>query len=462
MNVKQKFIQDYGPLANDIAQATGLEPGTVLGQLAVESGWGQHQIGNNPFGISYGGHVNSFPSVPAAAQAYVDLMRNRYQNAIQANGVPDQALMITRDGYAGPDRFYGDKVVAAANEAKSLGFKPEGNDQQSLEEAGSKLFTQMTGMTLGSTQEKQPANSSTVDVSSDNMEDAGRELFKQMTGHDLDGPVPEASQAPEQQSANEPTVPGMAQSHSMLQSVGAGLKMGAEDVANTVVPAITNELNKSPLAHSAGLASPAFAGISNAVQNFFSPQQIQQREQAFDQNYGDLPSLIGRAGGELGTSMLLTAPIGMAGEGALAAASNPLLRTGIRLGTGALQGATASAATGGNPLTGAVGGGVLGAAGGLAQPLGNLATKVLSNKVAGLVASYAGLHLGLDADTLVSLIAGKGIGEAINDVAKKYGTKAASVISDAIQKANTSGLSTGAAGIATNKAAKAVEPIPGQ
>lgn len=470
MNFKEQFIHDYGPLANDIAQATGLQPGTVLGQLAVESGWGRHYVGNNPFGISYGGHVNAFGSVPDSAQAYVDLMKARYQNAIQEPNVAGQALMITRDGYAGPDRAYGDKVVAAANEAQKLGFQAQ-TKADDLVSQGQAIFSQMSGIPAPSTQEKQPANASTVDISSDNLVDQGKELFKQMTGRDPDAPVPETSaqEGSEQAGAAGVSQPA-AQQHGSLFDFGAGVLHSLDNAGDVVGPAIAqgmNFINDNPVAHYIENKLPFAAAPHEALSQFYTPQNIQARQDQYAQGgYGDTTSgQLGEIAGETVPLLAATAPIGLAGEGALAMAANPLLRAGIRLGTGALQGAVGSEMTGGSPTAGAVGGAAMGAVGGLAGPITKLAGKTLANKAIGQLAGIFGVHLGVDpgiAGELANVFIGKTVGEGLSKVADKYGPKVAGAVAKAIQSANASGLTTGTAGAIGGKVGNQLEPIPGQ
>jgi hypothetical protein len=115
------FIATYGPLAEDVSNATGLHPSVVLGQIAQETGFGQHISGNNIFGISPGGKVASYPDVPSAAQAYVSLINSRYQNAATYSDPTQQALAIGAGGY-GPNSSYGQAVADRAAKLRRVGF----------------------------------------------------------------------------------------------------------------------------------------------------------------------------------------------------------------------------------------------------------------------------------------------------------------------------------------------------
>lgn len=48
---KKDFIKMYGPAARKAAQATGLSEDMMLGQIALETGWGKHAPGYNVGGI---------------------------------------------------------------------------------------------------------------------------------------------------------------------------------------------------------------------------------------------------------------------------------------------------------------------------------------------------------------------------------------------------------------------------
>jgi flagellum-specific peptidoglycan hydrolase FlgJ len=104
---QQTFVQTYWPLAQDIAGATGLDPTVVLGQAAQETGWGQHVSGNNIFGITPGGNLASYPDIPTAAQAYVDLIKSRYAGATQAPDSAAQAQAIASAGYNHDPKYGG-------------------------------------------------------------------------------------------------------------------------------------------------------------------------------------------------------------------------------------------------------------------------------------------------------------------------------------------------------------------
>ena len=114
------FLQTYGGLAQDISGRTGLDPSVVLGQIAQETGWGQHVQGNNIFGISPGGQVKNYPTVQDAASDYVNLINSRYPNATKSSDPSVQAQVIGASGY-NPSPDYGAKVAGLAQSIRARG-----------------------------------------------------------------------------------------------------------------------------------------------------------------------------------------------------------------------------------------------------------------------------------------------------------------------------------------------------
>jgi hypothetical protein len=119
----EQFTTTFGPLADDISAATGLHPSVVLGQAAQETGWGNHYVGNNLFGISPSGpqgqYVAEYPSVQHAAQAYVDLINGRYKTASNSPDPATQARTIGDLGY-GPNKAYGGVVAERAAKVQEI------------------------------------------------------------------------------------------------------------------------------------------------------------------------------------------------------------------------------------------------------------------------------------------------------------------------------------------------------
>lgn len=76
------FVQTYLGDAENVSAQTGLPVDYVLGQAALESGWGgsySAQNRNNFFGISPGGQLASYGSPGASFQAFANLINGNYQ-----------------------------------------------------------------------------------------------------------------------------------------------------------------------------------------------------------------------------------------------------------------------------------------------------------------------------------------------------------------------------------------------
>jgi hypothetical protein len=125
---QSEFIATYGPLADDVSKQTGIDSSVVLGQIAQETGWGQHVLNNNVFGISPGNKVAAYSDIPTAAQAYVDLMKTKNYSNVTSQATPDaQAQAISRAHY-GPDQAYGGRISTLANQVRQAGYGAPSND----------------------------------------------------------------------------------------------------------------------------------------------------------------------------------------------------------------------------------------------------------------------------------------------------------------------------------------------
>lgn len=105
------FTDYYGPLANDIAQRTGLHPSVVLGIMSQETGDGQHIGGHNLFGMKgANGKMATYPDETSSGQAFANLMQTKRYAPALAEADPDkQALAIANAGY-GPSTGSADAV----------------------------------------------------------------------------------------------------------------------------------------------------------------------------------------------------------------------------------------------------------------------------------------------------------------------------------------------------------------
>lgn len=131
------FVDKMMPIAKSIASKFGLNPIVIVGQAALETGWGKHIMsGNNMFGIkagsSWDGNTNavasdeyingnktslvslfrSYDSIESSVKDYISLIlgNERYSKAVEVNSDPDQYFEeIQKAGYA-TDPNYASKL----------------------------------------------------------------------------------------------------------------------------------------------------------------------------------------------------------------------------------------------------------------------------------------------------------------------------------------------------------------
>jgi hypothetical protein len=109
----QSFVNRFGPAANAVAAQTGLSPDFVLGVAGEESGWGQHYIGNNLFGIG-GSNSVSYATPDDSFAAFGSLIANnpKYAAVLNAGGDPQaEALALGTTPYNPSGLAYGAKVA---------------------------------------------------------------------------------------------------------------------------------------------------------------------------------------------------------------------------------------------------------------------------------------------------------------------------------------------------------------
>ena len=151
--LQQDFVQRFTPLAMQASRVTGVPAHLMLGQAALESGWGRREIhladGSNSynlFGIKatgswdgkvaevmtteYHGGVASkqvekfraYSSYAEAFQDYANLLNNnpRYAQVLrQGQGMPETARALQHAGYA-TDPNYADKLTGVIKRINTL------------------------------------------------------------------------------------------------------------------------------------------------------------------------------------------------------------------------------------------------------------------------------------------------------------------------------------------------------
>jgi len=139
----EEFAKVYGPVAERISKAIGVDKGVVLGQLGLETGWGKsiipgtHNLGNikDFAGGGVGATDNmtgsrdkyrAYESPEAFADDYASLIQRKYPGAVNA-GADAAKFTAGLKGYA-EDPRYPTKVAAAAKIAGAKAGNPWDND----------------------------------------------------------------------------------------------------------------------------------------------------------------------------------------------------------------------------------------------------------------------------------------------------------------------------------------------
>jgi len=141
---QQAFVDLLMPHAIQAAARTGVDPRIIIGQAAIETGWGRHAPNNNYFGIKSHGqsggaamgtteYVNGQPvritdsfrqyaSPGDSVAGYADfLLQNpRYRSMMAAQGIDAQLQELGRSGYA-TDPNYANPVGSIARQITPSG-----------------------------------------------------------------------------------------------------------------------------------------------------------------------------------------------------------------------------------------------------------------------------------------------------------------------------------------------------
>lgn len=153
-NLQLDFVRRMAPYANQVSKETGVPATLILGQAALESGWGQHEIlmpdgsnSHNLFGIKAGNSWNGetaeivttefrngipekqkdqfrvYDSYFDAFRDYANLLRTnpRYSHVLaEGHATPDTAYALQKAGYA-TDPNYADKLSKILRTINTLG-----------------------------------------------------------------------------------------------------------------------------------------------------------------------------------------------------------------------------------------------------------------------------------------------------------------------------------------------------
>ena len=125
MSIITDFIGQYGALANNAAEQTGLSQSEVLGQWGLETGWGKKFAGTNNMGnVSPGGKVANYDTPSAGVQAYVNALKyEKIDGYAYATDPAAFGAALKSAGYA-TDPDYASKIAGAVDSVnRAQGFK---------------------------------------------------------------------------------------------------------------------------------------------------------------------------------------------------------------------------------------------------------------------------------------------------------------------------------------------------
>lgn len=128
------FASFYGPMADQISQKTGIDSNTILGQLGLETGWGKsvipgtHNLANIKVPQGQQGGVQAtdnmtgstdryqqFQSLDDFANAYANLLKSRYPNALNTGSDSHATATALKAGGFAQDPNYAAKVTSASS-----------------------------------------------------------------------------------------------------------------------------------------------------------------------------------------------------------------------------------------------------------------------------------------------------------------------------------------------------------
>lgn len=441
---------DYDPQFEAAGQHYNVDPQLLKTIFHVESN------GNPKVGRGTSGEIGGMQFMPATAN------QMKVQDPADMSQAIPAAAQIIRQGL---DAHNGD--VAAALQTYNGGAGGPSNPKTfDYVLKAQKLYPQMKLATSGAAPAKESDDPSVTlgeqilsggKPSSKEASDPSVALGEQILGRTTSAPATK-SRALDTTSTPEADTAPVAASNALqsgAKNFAAGAVRGVEDVGDIAAPWLAKGVNfmkNLPGVAAIDRAIPMLGRLDEAYSQDPSAS-IAARNQAYDQQYGNsLAAGAGRFAGQVATTLPVTGGIGSAGEALIGRVGNPLLQSGINLGSSALQGGAGAAMTGGDIGQGAIAGGALGAAGQVAgaasnmlQPGGAVANMMhskIADKVVQLASAGIGLHLG----DISGLLVGQSIGPILKDISMKYGAKMANSIAEALNRANTAGLTTGGAG----------------
>ncbi|MFM0130024.1 glycoside hydrolase family 73 protein [Paraburkholderia sediminicola] len=402
-DAQTQFTEQYSPAAIKAGAALGVAPSVILGQWGVETGWGKSVIpGTNNLGnikdFSGGGvlakdnatgttdRYRSFSSPDEFADHFVDLIKRKYPDAVNA---PDAAAFsngLKKGGYA-QDPAYVSKVVGAQMSV------PKGIVEKTMDAM------------IGSASAAEPGQTQRVDNPFANGSQSGAQQpdYSKMSDDQLMS-IAQGNQPPAQQPA-QPDYSKLSDDQlrqlagpqaapdttSFLGRIGHGamnvIQGGAQTLAHIVPDSVANAVNEGAQWLNEHAPITKTLGITPATPQQID-QQTAQREADYQRSRGSNAGTtdIGAGIGELAATapLMFAGPVGATG-GRLLPGLARAAATGAAYGAGGAAftpvtdpNASFEDAKLGQMATGAIGGAV---AGPVAEALGRGVSRIVSPNV---------------------------------------------------------------------------------
>lgn len=135
---QSSFISTYMPYAHAVAQQTGDSAKEIIGQWAVETGWGTNLRGNNPGNVESGGQIASYPTLGDGVSAYMAVLQHDNATNDALNPVAFADTLQNAD-YAGNDPTYAQSVLNTY--ASIPGASPSGISMPGIGQTANSILT---------------------------------------------------------------------------------------------------------------------------------------------------------------------------------------------------------------------------------------------------------------------------------------------------------------------------------
>lgn len=134
MDAKQQFIEEYAPIAEDVAKKIGVSPDILLSQWGLETNWGRsvighHNLGNiKDFSGKDGDKYLNFEDPEAFGDYYAYLIKRNFPGAVNAGSDISKFAEGLKSGEKGAyaeDKNYADSLANTLDATRSIYEPPK-------------------------------------------------------------------------------------------------------------------------------------------------------------------------------------------------------------------------------------------------------------------------------------------------------------------------------------------------